>query len=226
MTLRIVALTLFGMTALIVVPIVALVIFALTYKPAYVLDTTALGGIETSAAPEAFPAGYVSLEPVRGGLAIGPGRTARYPDGSIVTIVRTDEAAATIDSYGDSLQGQWSNQNAIAGEVSRDLGLPDGRVVRLLGEGEYLFAFFAPNEHRLVQLVTACAGVHRNRERGWGNAVAGHPLLAVGVAFLWVFVSFVLIGIGIWRLVVSSRVATPESRVPPGAEDVTATPAG
>jgi len=225
MTLRIVALTLFGMAALIVVPVVALVVFVLTYKPAYVLDTAALAGIETSAAPDVFPAGYVSLEPVRGGLAIGPGRTARYPDGSTVTIVRTDEAAATIDSYGDSLKGQWSSQTSIAGEVSRDLGLPDGRVVRLLGEGEYLLAFFAPDEHRLLQLVRGCGALHRNRERGWGNAVAGHPLAAVGVAFLWVFVSFALIAIGIWRLVVSSRAATAESSVPLG-EDATATPAG
>jgi hypothetical protein len=205
MTWRIVALALYGITALIIVPVVALVAFALTLKPLYVVDMATIGDFQTARAPRAFPAGYVSLEAVRGGLAIGPGRTARYPDGSTMTIVQTYEASAAVRDYGDSLGPQWSSQTEFAGEMRRDLGFSDGRVMRLLAEGQYLLAFAAPSQTRLARLAAATPAIHRNSEHGWGNEVAQHWHRAAAVGALWFFCNFALIGLAVWRLVIWNR---------------------
>jgi hypothetical protein len=204
---RIVALTLY-------VPAVAIVVLAFTYKPAYVVEGTALAGIAASQAPRAFPPGYTSLELIRGSLAVGPGCTARYPDGSIVTIVATDEASATIQSYGDALQAQWSSQTSFGGEVSRDLSLSDGRVARLIGEGPYLFAFFAPDQVRLSRLVAATPALLRNSERGWGNVLAMHALEAVGVTSLWFLINLAVIAVASWRLAVAAGAVAPHMDAP------------
>jgi hypothetical protein len=205
MTWRIVALALYGVAALIVVPVGVLVAIGLTFKPLYVVDTATLADFETAGAPRAFPSGYVSLEPVRGGLAIGPGWTARYPDGSTLAIVESDEAGAAVTTYGDSLDPQWSTQATFGSEVRRDLGFSDGRVMRLLAEGPYLFALAAPSAARLSQLAARIHVVDRNTEHGWGNDVTTHWRRAGAIALLWFCGNFALLGLAVWRIVVAAR---------------------
>jgi hypothetical protein len=180
----------------VMVPIGVLMWLLAHHQPPYALDRAAM---ET---PRSALGGHpVSLRPVTGVLdVIGDGgSTAVYADGGTATIVRTSRPSQVIGKYGSSLRESRMSSFSTGGVTQRNATLTDGRLSRMFGIDDTVFAFVAPTAASLDRLVAQSA-VRPNTKRDVGNTVLDdHGWTALAVGLGWFIVASLITTLAIVR---------------------------